>query len=84
VETNRPLVRVTNAGITAFIDERGNVRDETKGFEATTRTWNIYKTSRQTFYTKHGDIFVYACLIISTLCFVLCALKNPSAETRTK
>lgn len=84
VETNRPVVRVTNAGITAFIDERGNVKDETKGFEATTRTWNIYKTNGQTFYVRHGDIFVYACLIISALCFVLCTLKNPSAETRTK
>lgn len=75
VETGRPIVRATNTGISAFITERGEVKDETKGFEATSRTWNIYQTSGQTFYVRYGDVFAYACLMIGAVFMLFCALK---------
>ena len=67
VENDRPLLRVTNAGITALIDRHGDVRDQTQGFQEAVRTWVIAapETGRSTFYSRHGDVFAYGCALIS-------------------
>jgi apolipoprotein N-acyltransferase len=72
VENGRPLLRVTNTGITAFITPAGEVRDATEGFRPAVRTWTIARvTSSPTFYAKHGDIFAAACAVLSLLIFAL-------------
>src|SRR5205807_9769783 len=59
VENDRPLIRVTNAGITAFIAPNGAVSDATNGFQEAVRTWTIAReSSGSTFYSRHGDVFV--------------------------
>lgn len=66
VENDREVVRVTNSGITAFISSTGAVFDQTTGFHEDVRTWTISKgTGKSTFYSRHGDVFVYACALIS-------------------
>ena len=67
VENDRPLVRVTNAGITAMIDPDGSVRDQTQGFQEAMRSWVIAtpEIGRSTFYARHGDMFAFACALIS-------------------
>jgi len=66
VENDRDLVRVTNTGITAFISSNGQTFDATTGFQEATRTWTISKNNKgTTFYSRHGDAFVYACALIS-------------------
>lgn len=66
VENNRSLIRVTNSGISAYIDSNGGVCDMTPGFAEAVRTWTVGKEKPETtFYTRHGDIFVYACALIS-------------------
>ena len=68
VENGRPVLRVTNTGITAYINSRGEVFDTTEGFQPTTRTWTVSRASAaKTFYTAHGDLFVGACAAISIL-----------------
>lgn len=70
VENHRPLIRVTNSGLSAYIDSNGWVWDQTPGFAQATRTWTIAtEKAGTTFYTRHGDIFVYACALI-TLGFI--------------
>ncbi|MDQ2936206.1 MAG: apolipoprotein N-acyltransferase [Acidobacteriota bacterium] len=72
VENDRPLLSVTNTGITSFITPRGEAKDLTDGFKADVRTWNIARTQRaQTFYTVHGDLFAGGCAILSLLIFML-------------
>jgi apolipoprotein N-acyltransferase len=72
VENGRPLLRVTNTGITAFITPAGEVQDATQGFTPEVRTWAIARaTNPPTFYAKHGDVFVVACAVLSLLVFVL-------------
>jgi apolipoprotein N-acyltransferase len=76
VENDRPLVRVTNSGITAHIDANGAVSDETRGFEQAVRTWSITRDNRgTTFYTRHGDLFVYGCGLIS-LAFIVASFTR--------
>src|SRR5437660_839419 len=70
VENNRDLIRVTNTGITAFIGAEGSVMDQTTGFHEEVRTWSVSSSGYgSTFYTRHGDVFVYGCALI-TLGFV--------------
>ncbi|MGA9996018.1 MAG: apolipoprotein N-acyltransferase [Pyrinomonadaceae bacterium] len=70
VENDRPVLRVTNTGITAYINERGTVSDETVGYQTDARTWTVRRTARpKTFYTQHGDLFAIACALVSILIF---------------
>lgn len=66
VENDRQLLRVTNSGITAKISAAGVAEDQTAGFRPEVRTWTISKTAgASTFYSRHGDVFVYGCALIS-------------------
>ncbi|MEP6568270.1 MAG: apolipoprotein N-acyltransferase [Acidobacteriota bacterium] len=72
VENGRPLLRVTNTGITASISPAGEVQDATEGFKPEVRVWTIAQTHQApTFYTKHGDLFVVSCTVLSLLMFAL-------------
>jgi apolipoprotein N-acyltransferase len=71
VENGRPLLSVTNTGITAFITPAGETKDATTGFKPEVRIWNLSRPpSQTTFYTKHGDVFVTSCAVLSLLIFV--------------
>ncbi|MDX6574456.1 MAG: apolipoprotein N-acyltransferase [Blastocatellia bacterium] len=65
VENARPLIRVTNNGITAYVESSGRVSDATGVFAPTVRTWQVTARKDSTFYTQHGDLFAYACALIS-------------------
>lgn len=66
VENDRDLIRVTNSGITAYINADGAVVDETGSFQQAVRTWTLSKRAGiRTFYSRHGDTFAYGCALIS-------------------
>lgn len=68
VETNRPVIRVTNVGITAYIDERGQVHDPLPSYTEGTRVWTVEKSDgAQTFYVKYGDWFAWLCTVITLM-----------------
>ena len=72
VENHRPVLRVTNSGITALITPEGEVQDATPGFAADVRTWTVSRADlTSTFYTRHGDLFVIACACLTLVMFVL-------------
>ncbi len=73
VENHRPVLRVTNTGISAAIAPDGEVFDATNSFEPAVRTWTATRApDGQTFYTRHGDLFVAWCAAFSILIFVRC------------
>ncbi len=66
VETNRPVLRVTNVGITAYINERGEVLDPASPYSEDTRVWSVSKSDGgQTFYVKYGDWFAWLCSMVT-------------------
>ncbi|MFN2414373.1 MAG: apolipoprotein N-acyltransferase [Pyrinomonadaceae bacterium] len=66
VETGRPLLRVTNTGVSAHIDERGRLSDETGRFVEAVRAWRVSRSSGgMTFYVEYGDAFAAACALVS-------------------
>lgn len=76
VENARPVLRVTNTGITAYITGRGEVLDATKSFQPDARTWTVNRNvGEQTFYTRHGDVFAGLCALVS-LIFLIAASRR--------
>jgi len=66
VETNRPLLRVTNVGVTAYINESGEVRGAAEVYTEATRVWTVSKSDgKQTIYVKYGDWFAWLCSLVS-------------------
>jgi apolipoprotein N-acyltransferase len=85
VENSRAVVRVTNTGITAFINERGHVSDETEGFQATVRTWTVNRNLEdKTFYTKVGDLFAALCAVASLALFLLTVARKRGMDAGAK
>ena len=71
VENGRPLLSVTNTGITAFVEPNGETKDATAGFKPEVRIWSLSQSdNRTTFYSKHGDVFVISCAVLSLLIFI--------------
>jgi apolipoprotein N-acyltransferase len=72
VENDRPVLRVTNTGITAFVTERGEVIDATEGFRPEVKAWPVWRVAgAKTFYTRFGDIFVGLCAALSLVVVAL-------------
>ncbi len=72
VENQRPVLRVTNTGISALITPRGELLDATNSFEPAVRTWTVtHAVDGQTFYTQHGDLFVALCATFAGLSLLL-------------
>jgi apolipoprotein N-acyltransferase len=66
VETNRPVLRVTNVGTTAYINERGEVIDPAENYTEASRVWSVEKSDgSQTFYVKYGDWMAWICLVLT-------------------
>jgi apolipoprotein N-acyltransferase len=77
VENGRPVLRVTNTGITAYITPRGEVLDATLAYRQDFRVWGITSTeAQQSFYTSYGDWFVGICAVSTLFVFILSTLKR--------
>ncbi|MGA1875304.1 MAG: apolipoprotein N-acyltransferase [bacterium] len=69
VENGRSIVRVANTGISGIIDPMGRIAARTQLFERTALVRNLELQTVDTLYTKVGDVFAKACLMI--LCLLM-------------
>jgi apolipoprotein N-acyltransferase len=77
IETNRPVLRVTNVGITAYITERGEVLDPTRPYTEDMRVWSVAKSDgSQTFYVKYGDWFAWLCSVVTIGFLIMSFFKS--------
>lgn len=83
VETRRPLVRCTNSGVSCIVDRFGFVRGRLKPFVegSGTFTLDLPATREQTFYTKHGDVFVAGCAVLTVIAIGLAAFRRNRLES---
>jgi apolipoprotein N-acyltransferase len=82
VETNRPVLRVTNVGVTAYISPSGEVLDPAPTYTEATRTWSITKSDgSQTFYVRYGDWFAWLCTIVTIGLLGLALIRKTSGIT---
>jgi apolipoprotein N-acyltransferase len=74
VETRLPMVRAANTGVTCFINEYGNITqilldEHGSQFTAGTLTGQVAIAAKaeQTFYVRHGELFMFACVAVASL-----------------
>ncbi len=72
VEFRKSIARSANTGISCFINQRGEIIQETKWWEEDAIKQTIYKNSITTFYARYGDYigFIFAFLSVSILLFM--------------
>ncbi len=78
VENRRSMLRAANTGITGIILPSGEVVSRTGIFTRETLSGEVPLVNELTFYTRYGDIFAYACALISALIIVSVSLKKRS------
>lgn len=67
IENRRWVARSANTGISAFINERGDIVQKTKWWQEAVIKQDINLNSEITFYTAHPDIIVYPFILIGSL-----------------
>ncbi|HEU4389966.1 MAG TPA: apolipoprotein N-acyltransferase [Blastocatellia bacterium] len=83
VENDVELVRATNSGLSALVDEQGRVDDLTPSFQTAVRNWTVKSVQQarpETFYARHGDLFAITCAAASGLGIVACIVQKLSGR----
>ncbi len=75
IENDRDLLRVTNTGISALIKADGRIVDPLPIFEAGAQVWQAQARSTKTFYTRHGDWFAIASVLVSIVALAIASIK---------
>ena len=63
IENRRWVARSANTGISAFINQRGDIVQQTKWWTADALVQQINLNEELTFYTKYGDLILYFALV---------------------
>lgn len=71
VENRRSVARAANTGISGFIDPAGRVFDATGLFSDAVIVRSMPALTFITFYSRHGDLFTYICVIALGMGFVV-------------
>jgi apolipoprotein N-acyltransferase len=61
VENKRAIARAANTGISGFIDPCGRVLESSELYVDSQQTRKLPLSDTLTFYTRHGDVFVFLC-----------------------
>lgn len=67
VETRRTIIRSANSGISAFIDEKGDILQKTAFREQTAILQTVTPNDKITFYVKHGDYLARIAVAVTVL-----------------
>jgi apolipoprotein N-acyltransferase len=67
IENHRYLLRATNNGLTTEIDPYGRLLGELPRYRRMIMPVYFNYETRQTFYSAHGDIFSWLCVVIAAL-----------------
>lgn len=71
VETRRSLARSANTGISAFINQRGDVFQKTKYWEQAVIRQELNLNNKLTFYVRNGDFIARISIFISVLVLLI-------------
>ena len=71
IETRRSVARSANTGISAIINQRGDVLKQTKYWEQAAFKAVINKNDKKTFYVIYGEFIARISLFVSALVFLI-------------
>lgn len=72
IETRRSIAQAANTGISAFINQRGDIVKQTKWWKKTVIQGELISNNRITFYVKYGDYIGQICAIMAIIIVLLC------------
>jgi apolipoprotein N-acyltransferase len=83
VENHLAFARSANTGISGFVDPYGRISDATPIFTEQAVQSRIQVWAPRTFYSRHGDVFAYSCVILCLFVagFGLFRTKGPEPTT---
>ena len=80
IENRRSIARSANTGISGFINQRGDVVEQTKYWEPVALRNNLNVNEKLTFYSQHGDYIYrtasFLAVIIMCFTFVISILRK--------
>jgi apolipoprotein N-acyltransferase len=82
VENRVPIARAANTGISGFIDSHGRILETSAIFTEAELTRKLTPGGEKTFYTRYGDLFSYACVILSLIMLAKPPRKKPQRKNR--
>ncbi len=76
IEGRRTIVRSANTGISAIINSRGEIVEQTNWWEQAVLKATVKMNNRQTFYVKYGDYIGRIAAFVSLLLILLTLVKS--------
>ena len=71
IETRRAIARSANTGISAFINQRGDIQQPTTYWESAVIKQTVYGNTELTYYVKNGDYIARISAFISALVLLI-------------
>ncbi len=76
IENRRSIARSANTGISAFINQKGEISDSTPWWEQAVIKQNLNLNNKRTFYSTHGDYIGRVAAFIALLTLLLTVVKK--------
>lgn len=76
VENGRPVLRCANTGISGVIDPLGRVLARTGLNQRTIVPVSLTVTPLDTFYSRHGDLTAWGCLVLWAVGLAVCLVRS--------
>ena len=76
IETRRDIARCGNTGISAFIDQKGQILSRTAWWEPAVLKGTVNLSSRETFFVRVGDIVGRVCVFLFVLLFAAALVRR--------
>lgn len=80
IETRRAIARSANTGISAFINQKGEITSQTKYNEKTALSGKVTLNQKQTLYVLLGDYIAKLSVLVAGILFVMLFFKKQLAN----
>ncbi|WP_229728632.1 apolipoprotein N-acyltransferase [Hymenobacter glacieicola] len=80
IETRRDIARSANTGISAFINQKGEITQRTGWWEQAVSRATVHLNTEQTFYVRHGELIGPTCQVLAVLLLVLTMVRAVQAR----
>ena len=76
IETRRDIVRSANTGISAIIDQRGDIVSHTGWWQPEVLSGQAHLSDRVTFFVRHGDMTGRICVFVAAMLLLCVAVRS--------
>ena len=80
IENHRWVLRATNTGVTAAINPDGRVTAAAPRHQRTSIRVHFAYEHDLTFYSRYGDLFAYACALVTTLALIISLIRRSALQ----